>query len=159
MASSTCPNCAKTLSGNLESITAHVQSCSPATESVLPLADKKSDNEKGFALRVVSLFKRNNWKAYHTYRSDKSEPGFPDIVATAGGMTIWAELKMPRGKPTPEQVGWLDELSKDHAENVFLWTPSDMPTIEKVATYGLIYADTCWVNRRGLFVKGKGLKR
>lgn len=51
------------------------------------------------------------------------DTGFPDLVLAKGGVVLCAELKRDGGKPTPEQLLWLDALG-DHGR---LWRPSDWP--------------------------------
>ena len=41
----------------------------------LPLEDL---TEKEWMAQGVSLARQMSWKRYHTYRSDRSEPGWPD---------------------------------------------------------------------------------
>jgi hypothetical protein len=85
------------------------------------------------------------WLFYHTHRSDRSEPGFPDCVMLRDDYMIFAELKRQnakRYKPSPEQEQWLEALINyaDHqhilAEHfgVFLWRPLDLlnGTIDRI---------------------------
>jgi len=64
---------------------------------------------------------------YHTWNSQKSEKGFPDIVMSNGSHLIVAEIKRnkPHGKVTPEQRAMLDILSV-HIPLTFLWREDDL---------------------------------
>jgi len=97
-------------------------------------------SEKNFEQLVKEEARVNNWLYYHTYRSKRSVPGFPDCVMVRGGRLIFAELKTESGKVTPAQQHWLDELSrcdvlqgsKSSAVEVYLWRPSEYEEICEV---------------------------
>lgn len=87
------------------------------------------------------------WLVYHTHRSDRSEAGFPDIVAVHRTLDrlVFAELKSARGKVRPDQQVWLDALEcaarfppDDHPvydrpmPEVYLWRPADADEIVAV---------------------------
>ena len=57
--------------------------------------------------------------------------GFPDLVLLRGGAIVAAELKVGRGKPTPEQASWLAAFAAAGAA-AFLRRPDDWPEIERV---------------------------
>lgn len=89
-------------------------------------------DEDAFLRQVKQLFEMRGWLFYHTHRSDRSEAGFPDCtIVHQSGRTIFAELKMPDNKPTPEQSKWLDALTEGN--EVYLWYPQDWNYIEHVA--------------------------
>lgn len=79
--------------------------------------------------RVRALAKAHGFLTYHTYRSTRSETGFPDVVLTNGVSLIFAELKTNTGKLTPAQGQWLSLL--DHTETVetFIWRPMNWADI------------------------------
>ncbi len=89
-----------------------------------------AESEAGFQAKVIKLAKLCKWASYHTYRSDKSVPGFPDLILVRGSRLVVVELKVGRNKPTTEQAAWL-ELFRGVCEEVFVWYPSDWPMIEK----------------------------
>jgi|TARA_R110002020_G_scaffold98571_11_gene234509 hypothetical protein len=64
---------------------------------------------------------------YHTWNSQKSEKGFPDIFMSNGSDLIVAEVKRnkPHGVLTPEQYNILNILSK-HIALTFLWREDDL---------------------------------
>jgi len=91
--------------------------------------------EDAFLHKVRQLARREGWLCYHTHRSERSEPGFPDLVLTKPGRLIFAELKSATGKLTPFQHTWLDLLrhSVAHVE-VYCWRPADYAEIVAILT-------------------------
>ena len=59
--------------------------------------------------------------------------GFPDLVAVRGKRLLFAELKRegPQGVVSQAQADWMTALGETAAE-VYLWTPSDLPTVREV---------------------------
>jgi hypothetical protein len=70
---------------------------------------------------------------YHTHRSERSDPGFPDLVMVKGARLLFVELKAQAKYPTPTQREWLIALSNTAAE-VYVWRPSDLldGTIDRI---------------------------
>src|ERR1035441_3225792 len=60
---------------------------------------------------------------YHTYNSEKSPSGFPDLVI-AGRWVVYRELKRQTEKPTKTQREWIAALEAAGAD-VGVWRPSD----------------------------------
>jgi len=87
--------------------------------------------ETQFLKSVVSVAEDGGWLVYHTYDSRRSQAGFPDLVMTRAGRTIFAELKSQKGRIKAAQQNWLDELRKTKGLEVFLWRPSDMDEVVK----------------------------
>lgn len=88
--------------------------------------------EKQLQVSVVQLAKMTGWKVYHTFDSRRSQAGFPDLVLVKGDRLIFAELKRERGRPTPEQSEWLNELSMVEEVEAYIWRPQDWNEIEQV---------------------------
>jgi hypothetical protein len=57
--------------------------------------------------------------------------GYPDLTLVRGGRMVFAELKAQDGRLSAEQTAWLDALKQTKAE-VYVWKPSDWPTIKRV---------------------------
>jgi hypothetical protein len=55
------------------------------------------------------------WRWTHTRRSDKAQimghSGFPDLVLARNGKVFFLELKAEKGRTSPDQVAWLEELA------------------------------------------------
>lgn len=66
---------------------------------------------------------------YHTYDSQRSQPGFPDLVIVGEHGVLFRELKTESGRLTPMQVHWLHVLTLA-GQNARLWRPSDLPAIQ-----------------------------
>lgn len=67
---------------------------------------------------------------YHTLRSKGSRAGFPDRILVRERL-IAVELKTDKGKPTPDQIEWLNGLANAGVET-YLWRPSDLDEAAKV---------------------------
>lgn len=98
-------------------------------------------SEAGFLTAVLQYAKLCGWRTAHfrpalTSRGWRTAvqgdgKGFPDLVLVRAGRIVFAELKMPRGRLSPEQVAWMDALKQTPFE-IYVWTPDDWPEIEKV---------------------------
>lgn len=53
------------------------------------------------------------WKVVRIHQSLGSEKGIPDLVAVREGRHVWIECKAPKGKLSPDQERWLQDL-EDH---------------------------------------------
>jgi hypothetical protein len=79
---------------------------------------------------VRDLARLRGWLTYHTHRSDRPEPGFPDLVLLhpRTGQLVFAELKTDRGLLSKPQETWLAalRLARSHKVNVHVWRPADL---------------------------------
>lgn len=102
-------------------------------------------SEKEFQTDVLRLAGMFGWRTFHDFDSRRSTPGFPDLVAVKPPRLIFAELKSDTGKLRPDQVLWLDDLTKVESAldraiggsspvEVYVWRPSDLQFI--AATFG-----------------------
>jgi hypothetical protein len=66
--------------------------------------------EHPFQEQVEGIARFYGWLIYHTHRSDRSQPGFPDLVLVRGPELIFAELKTRTGRVDANQQRWLDAL-------------------------------------------------
>lgn len=87
--------------------------------------------EKQFQAHVVQYAKLMGWWVYHTYNSQRSEPGFPDLVLIRAPRLIYAELKTEKGKLSLPQELVITRLRGCNVD-VRVWRPSDWNEIERV---------------------------
>lgn len=81
---------------------------------------------------VFAAFARDHgWRAYHALDSRGSEAGFPDWVLVRRGLIYYVELKDQDGVQSAEQKEWALDLELA-GQVVFLWRPSDWPTVQIV---------------------------
>lgn len=85
-------------------------------------------NEKHFTASVRKTARQLGWLTYHTYNSQRSDPGFPDFVLLRGKKLIFAELKMPKGRLSKFQKEWGTALTKS-GQQYYLWRPKDWDDI------------------------------
>ena len=85
--------------------------------------------EETFQASVIKVAKEMGWMLFHDNDSRRSAAGFPDLVMTRDGRTIFAELKSQQGRIRTEQTQWMAELEKTQGVEVYLWRPSDMDQI------------------------------
>jgi hypothetical protein len=76
---------------------------------------------------VRDLARLRGWLTYHTHRSDRSEPGFPDLILVhpRTGQFLAVELKSDIGRLTAAQVQWLTAL-RLAGFGVRVWRPADL---------------------------------
>lgn len=88
--------------------------------------------EKEFQAAVLEYLRLKGYLVYHTYRSDRSEPGFPDLVCVKPGRPVaFVELKVKSGRLSVPQRRWMDRLEQAGAET-HVFYPSDWDVIKKV---------------------------
>ena len=101
-------------------------------KTLSPEAMRLGISERHFQQRVVELGKLFGWRRiYHPWTSLHSASGWPDLTLCKPPRLICAELKSERGRFTPAQEGWLNDLAACGVE-VHRWRPSDWPTIVDV---------------------------
>jgi len=88
--------------------------------------------ERDFQRQVTDLARLYHWSWYHTYRSDRSPAGFPDLVLIRAERLVFAELKSADGQLTHMQQAWLDSLQRIKGIEVYLWRPADLEEIEEI---------------------------
>lgn len=99
----------------------------------IPIADML---EKQLEQQVIGtktnpgLARMLGWKAYHTLRSQGSEPGYPDWTLIRERV-VWLELKTEKGIVSDAQVRWISALCKAQAE-VYIVRPRHLEAIAVV---------------------------
>lgn len=83
--------------------------------------------EKELLQAVRDLAKLRSWLVYHTHRSDRSEPGFPDLIMVhpRTGQFLAIELKSATGRLSADQRRWLDAL-RTAGITAEMWRPEDL---------------------------------
>lgn len=84
----------------------------------------QSMSEKQFQEHVIALAHRLGWLVYHTYSSQRSAPGFPDLVLVRE-RTLFRELKSATGVVSPQQKVWLQALRTGGAD-AEVWKPEHL---------------------------------
>lgn len=76
---------------------------------------------------VRDLARLRGWLAYHTHRSDRSEPGFPDLILAhpRTGQLLAVELKSASGRLSAPQQTWLAALQRAGVD-ARVWRPTDL---------------------------------
>lgn len=91
-------------------------------------------SETQLQANILDLCRRLRLLAFHIRDSRKNiGVGFPDLVITGIGGTIFRELKGTTTQPTPEQMTWLGTLAEGGADAA-LWRPEHWESGEITAT-------------------------
>lgn len=83
--------------------------------------------EKEWMDQLVQLAQLNGYLVYHTYRSDRSQPGYPDLTLVRANPpdVLWVECKRQTGRVSPAQTQWIETLIAAGAD-AYIWRPSDI---------------------------------
>lgn len=92
--------------------------------NALHAAAIKAMPEAELEQNVADTCRHLRLRRYHTHRAQHSPSGFPDDVILGPRRMMWRELKRESGKPTAEQVEWMDHLRR-LGHDVDIWRPSD----------------------------------
>ncbi len=87
-------------------------------------------SEKEWSAQVAQLAKTLGWRRYHTYRSERSEPGWPD-EALVRDRFVLLELKAETGRLSGAQRDWLAALTAAGVE-AYVARPSDLEALAAV---------------------------
>lgn len=84
--------------------------------------------EQDLLKAVEGLAHFYGWRTYHTWNSQHSAAGFPDLVLVRHRLVIFAELKSARGRLTRVQREWAALINGLPQEVVLyrLWRPEDL---------------------------------
>ncbi len=90
---------------------------------------------------IIKVARDAGWLAYATYRSVRSEPGFPDVVAVRPPRILFLELKTSNGRLRPGhwnkaktrwlpgQDTWAEALGQCPGVEYYLIRPADLEWI------------------------------
>jgi VRR-NUC domain len=104
--------------------------------------------EGAWLAKVRQIAELHGWTTYHTHNSQRSEPGWPDLVLghPRQRRTVFAELKSERGFLSAPQRLWLTHLAVCGFETA-LWRPSD--EAEAIAVLGPVRRKSVWTRIGG----------
>lgn len=88
----------------------------------------RSMSERDLQTRIIRMARETGWLCYHTWNSQHSAAGFPDLLMVRGDQIIAAELKREderKGKVSEHQRAWLDALEAAGVYAV-VWRPSHL---------------------------------
>jgi hypothetical protein len=89
-------------------------------------------SERDWLAQVRAAAQLTGWRTYHTWRSDRSEAGFPDLVLCRPPRVILAELKRERGRLSALQEAWLTDLRECRGVETYEWRPSQLDEVLEV---------------------------
>ena len=80
-------------------------------------------SEAQWQSQVIQWAKAAGWRVMHDAdsRRNPGDPGFPDLVLAKTGRALFIELKTEKGRQTPAQRDWEEDLPNYH-----LLRPSDL---------------------------------
>jgi hypothetical protein len=94
--------------------------------------EEDSRGEAEFQRNIVRQAKEWGWKEQHNTIAYRSPAGWPDLYMVRGSRVVIAELKLLKGKVSPEQAGWLLALAGVPWHEVFVWRPGYWHQIHEV---------------------------
>jgi len=80
--------------------------------------------ERALLANVLAMAQWLGYRTYHTWRSDHSVAGYPDLTLVGHGRLVVAELKSDRGRISSCQQRWLDEFALAGIP-AYIWRPRD----------------------------------
>lgn len=86
--------------------------------------------ERDWAIQVAALARQLGWWRYHTYRSQRSQPGFPDETLIRDRI-VFLELKTEDGKVSSSQRDVLGRIL-DAGGEAYIARPSDLQPLADV---------------------------
>lgn len=86
--------------------------------------------EKQWASQVANLAKALGWHRYHTHRSTRSEPGWPDEALVRERLVL-LELKTETGRLSGPQKSWLAALRMAGVE-VYVARPRHLSALSRI---------------------------
>jgi len=87
--------------------------------------------ERAWMRLVTDYAHLRGWLVYHSWRSDHSPAGYPDLTLVRGERLVFAELKSQRGELTSSQRAWLTDLERVPGVTVAVWRPDDWQEVQR----------------------------
>jgi hypothetical protein len=141
----------------------------------------RRESEADFTTAVIDLARLYGWRSLHIRPAQTARgwrtpvqgdgKGFPDLVLVRPPEIIFAELKTPRGRLSPEQGEWISSLAEvgirllrgrspdfRPAFDVYVWTPDQWDELrERLAPRKLgVLAAAPTSERRGVWTTSTG---
>lgn len=91
----------------------------------------RSISEREFSQMILDTARLCGWLVYHTWSSEHSEAGFPDLCLIYDGELWFWEIKTMDGRLTPRQVAWLRALRACHGVSYRLVRPDMRAEVTK----------------------------
>lgn len=91
------------------------------------------ERELPFMQVIIDFARSIGWLVYHTRDSQKSAPGYPDVVMLRGSRQVVAEFKSGHGAVASAQVIWLTAY-RDAGAETYVWRPQDKEEIVRILT-------------------------
>jgi len=92
----------------------------------------KKMSEAQFQAQIIALAKRLGWLCYHTWNSQNSASGFPDLVLVRERV-LFVELKRQVGGVFSfAQLTWLDRLDQCSGVETYRWKPENIDEAERI---------------------------
>ena len=88
--------------------------------------------ERQLEAAVADLARSTGALRYHTHRSDRSEPGWPDDAIVRGDLLCLWELKQEKGRISEAQARWLGALQMVRRIDVRVIRPRDLQTAARI---------------------------
>jgi Holliday junction resolvase len=87
-------------------------------------------SEADFMAQIVDAATKTGWAVFHVYDSRRSAAGFPDLVLVRGATLIFLECKSAKGRVTPAQQRYIDQLKQVRYVYADIARPEDWTDIE-----------------------------
>jgi hypothetical protein len=111
--------------------------------TALRITGALDENEADFQKAVIDLARTLGYKVAH-FRAAKTSKGWrtpvaadgkgwPDLCIVGRNRIIFAELKAAKGRPTREQMEWINYL-RDNGQEAHVWRPDDWDRIMETLT-------------------------
>jgi VRR-NUC domain len=92
-----------------------------------------TETEAQFQRTVIEAAMLLGWLVFHFPRMIGNPTGFPDLILIRDGVTIYRELKTPRGRVSAHQH-LMHERLRDAGADVAVWYSTDWDAIEATLT-------------------------
>lgn len=89
-------------------------------------------SEKEYLAQILEAAQTLGWITYHTYSSERSTHGFPDLVLVRPPRVLFVELKSAKGSLSRAQAIWAMDLRECPGVEHYVWRPGDWESVTDV---------------------------